>query len=113
MSMNKLASFQPPSLCTLFRGVALKARRELAGEESAQTLENVRTISDHIVARLPEMQRHNIVHLAQSLDLLPAHVQATSAAKLSEGTMLAVQHVQDNFVELTGSTSVADPQDSQ
>lgn len=111
-SMNQLDRFQPPSLCTLFRGVALKARRELVGEESAQTPEHVRTISDHIVARLPEMLRHNIVHLSQSLDLLPAHVQATSAAKLSESSaIVAVKHVQGDFVEPMGLTLVADPQD--
>ncbi|CAK0827327.1 unnamed protein product [Prorocentrum cordatum] len=110
-SMNQLDSFQPPSLCTLFRGVAIKARRELAGKDSAQTPDHVRTISDHIAARLPEMQRHNIVHLAQSLDLLPAHAQVTSAAKLWESsTLLAVQHLQGELCEPMGPTLLPDPQ---
>jgi len=113
-SMNQLGNFQPPSLCTLFRGVAIKARREVVGEDSARTPDHVATISDHIAARLPEMQRHNIVHLAQSLDLLPEHVQATSAAKLRESsTILAVQHSPGDFVEPVGLTLVPDPQDSQ
>ncbi|CAK0860980.1 unnamed protein product, partial [Prorocentrum cordatum] len=77
-SVKQLDRFEPPSLCTLFRGVAIRAggpRGPSCRQESAQKSDHVRAISDHIAARLPEMQRHNLAHLAQSLDLLPAHVQ--------------------------------------
>jgi len=116
-SMNKLDSFQPPSLCTLFRGVAIKAggpRGPPCRQESSHTSDHLRTISDHIAARLPEMQRHNLAHLAQSLGLLPTHLQVTSAVRLAESSaILTARHAQGGPVEPMGLTWAADPQDSQ
>lgn len=90
-SLGRLTSFQPPSLCTLLRGIALKVKRNPHDAETEDTQEwtsktcfhgacQLRTlaesqgcvtlVSNHIAGRISEMQPHNLSHLACTMDIL-------------------------------------------
>mmetsp|Transcript_86474 Transcript_86474/g.245209 ORF Transcript_86474/g.245209 Transcript_86474/m.245209 type:complete len:750 (-) Transcript_86474:244-2493(-) len=79
-STSRLSSFQPPSLCTLFRGVVLKAQRMPDGYPAH--LVHLRTISEHIAGRLGEMQPHNMIHMVQTLKMLSPMQRATNTQHL-------------------------------
>lgn len=96
-SIGRLDSFQPPSLCTLLRGVALKARRHEDQDDGA-TLEFTKAISDHIAYRLGEMQQHNLAHLVQTLDALPREIRETSCQLLDGSATLATIQISQGIV---------------
>eukprot|EP00405_Crypthecodinium_cohnii_P043147 CAMPEP_0206585478 /NCGR_PEP_ID=MMETSP0325_2-20121206/36445_1 /ASSEMBLY_ACC=CAM_ASM_000347 /TAXON_ID=2866 /ORGANISM="Crypthecodinium cohnii, Strain Seligo" /LENGTH=728 /DNA_ID=CAMNT_0054093041 /DNA_START=189 /DNA_END=2375 /DNA_ORIENTATION=+ len=77
--VSRIRSFQAPSLCTLLRTLVLKAQRHPSSRANVSRFD---TVCDHILLRLPEMAPHNLVHLAQSLDMLPEVLQRASQASL-------------------------------
>mmetsp|Transcript_119972 Transcript_119972/g.344858 ORF Transcript_119972/g.344858 Transcript_119972/m.344858 type:complete len:813 (-) Transcript_119972:136-2574(-) len=85
-SLRRLPTFQPPSLCTLFRGLVLCMQKQPEGNSSLQNLE---TLGKHVLSRLGEMQPHNNLHLVQSLDLLPKESTTGAVLSLSEAPQLA------------------------
>lgn len=66
-SLSRLESFQPPSLCTLFRGIALDT---LNSQSSLDRERNLRTMCEHLIVHALEMRAHNVAHVNQTLEML-------------------------------------------
>eukprot|EP00747_Dinoflagellata_sp_TGD_P154253 gnl/TRDRNA2_/TRDRNA2_177482_c0_seq10.p1 gnl/TRDRNA2_/TRDRNA2_177482_c0~~gnl/TRDRNA2_/TRDRNA2_177482_c0_seq10.p1 ORF type:complete len:868 (-),score=154.64 gnl/TRDRNA2_/TRDRNA2_177482_c0_seq10:277-2823(-) len=79
-SLRRCQHFEPPSLCTLFRGIALAVLSLPGGGWKQEN--NLRTISQHIADRIFELQLHNITHLVQTLDHLPPNLRMSCASPL-------------------------------
>mmetsp|Transcript_73438 Transcript_73438/g.212702 ORF Transcript_73438/g.212702 Transcript_73438/m.212702 type:complete len:744 (-) Transcript_73438:87-2318(-) len=80
-SLRRLDSFEPPSLCTLIRGLMLHLRQH-PDVGCARTSDHVEALSEHILARIRAMQPHNLAHLARSLDLLPPNFSTDATSRL-------------------------------
>lgn len=93
-SIRRLRSFQPPSLCTFFRGVALNAIRK---NQDTSLAEKLRVIGDHVSQRVSEMQPHNFTHLNQTMDLLPASLKPPSLAALLSTRPITVTALKDSY----------------
>jgi hypothetical protein len=88
-SLARIHTFQPPSLCTLFRGLALRSTGWI---DSLALERHIETVKENIIARLDEMQAHNIMHLQQSMELFhPSFSPVDLASLLSNGTTLPIK----------------------
>jgi len=78
-SLGRLWTFEPPSLCTLLRGLALHMQQSGAIDE-----EHLDMLSEHVATRLSEMQPHNLMHISCSLSLLPEYLSSSCASALRQ-----------------------------
>jgi len=71
--LGRLPTFEPPSLCTLLRGLVLHLRK-LPPDAASNALPDLEALAAHALNRLREMLPHNALHLMQSLESVPQHL---------------------------------------